>query len=255
MVTDLPVFRPFNPDGPLRIYVRNLPHWRQAGATYFVTFRQDDSIPQSVLAEWMDIRNRWLARHNIDLGWKQTAPERFTLAYQSIPPSIRRAFERKQAKLLHEELDRCHGSCVLRRAEPQRIVSDSLAFFNGNRLWLGDSVIMPNHVHAIVQPFAGFELEQLLGSIKKWTARLIGAWLNVHSMPIAPSVHAHNRSRFWQQESYDRIVRDADELNAYRRYIAQNPDTAGLRAGEFVLHQANWLDLYADRPPYNFRVP
>jgi hypothetical protein len=49
-----PIFQPFNPDGELRIYVRSLPHWRQPGATYFVTFRQGDSIPERVLAEWLD---------------------------------------------------------------------------------------------------------------------------------------------------------------------------------------------------------
>ena len=57
--TEQPAFRPFNPEGELRVYVRNLPHWRQPGATYFVTFRQDDSIPQGVLAEWQDVRERW----------------------------------------------------------------------------------------------------------------------------------------------------------------------------------------------------
>src|SRR5436853_6717433 len=30
----------------------NLPHWTQAGATYAVTFRLVDSLPQQVLAEW-----------------------------------------------------------------------------------------------------------------------------------------------------------------------------------------------------------
>ncbi len=54
-----PTFRPFNADHPLRVYYRHLPHWRQPGATYFVTFRQADSIPKVVLAEWLDVRQRW----------------------------------------------------------------------------------------------------------------------------------------------------------------------------------------------------
>ena len=44
-------FQPFNPNGEMRVYVRSLPHWRQPGATYFVAFRQGDSIPERVLAE------------------------------------------------------------------------------------------------------------------------------------------------------------------------------------------------------------
>ena len=61
-----PIFRPFNPNGDIKIYIRNLPHWRQPGATYFVTFRQADSIPKSVLAEWLDIRQRWYRAHNLE---------------------------------------------------------------------------------------------------------------------------------------------------------------------------------------------
>ena len=198
-----PIFRPFNPDGMVRIYVRNMPHWRQSGATYFVTFRQDDSIPEKVLAEWLDVRLRWYRAHGLDPNWQESDPERFGTAYRRVAEGVRLAFERAQARLLHEELDRCHGSCVLRHSEPQKCLSDSLVFFHGQRLWMGDFVIMPNHVHALVIPFdssedtrssestrlgesgydggvarlsesgkgAGWELEDLLGSVKKWTAR------------------------------------------------------------------------------------
>ena len=54
--------------------------------------------------------------------------------------------------MLHEELDKCHGSCVLRRRSPRKTVVDSLHFFHGTRLWMGDFVVMPNHVHAIMIP-------------------------------------------------------------------------------------------------------
>ncbi|HSG71752.1 MAG TPA: hypothetical protein VLA12_15120, partial [Planctomycetaceae bacterium] len=42
-----PGFRGMHPDLPVRIYRRHLPHWRQEGATYFLTFRLADSIPQT----------------------------------------------------------------------------------------------------------------------------------------------------------------------------------------------------------------
>jgi hypothetical protein len=38
----------FNKEKAICIHSRNLPHWRQDGATYFVTFRQFDSIPRDV---------------------------------------------------------------------------------------------------------------------------------------------------------------------------------------------------------------
>jgi hypothetical protein len=60
--------------------VRHLPHWRQTGTTYFVTFRQDDSIPASILAEWADVRARWYRAHELDPGWLKSAPDRFAAA-------------------------------------------------------------------------------------------------------------------------------------------------------------------------------
>lgn len=243
-----PEFRPFNPEGEMRVYVRNLPHWRQPWATYFVTFRQDDSIPQGVLAEWLDIRERWYRAHNLSPQWKQTNPGRFDSAYAAIPEGVRRAFEREQAKMLHEELDRCHGSCVLQHAEPRQEVVNSMPFFHGQRLWLGDYVVMPNHVHALLIAFDGWELEDLLGSVKKWTSRHIGNWLEKQPEDIRPAGPTHNKPRFWQHESYDRIVRDIEELVRFRKYITDNPSKANLKPEQYYYYAADWLDQFAPRP-------
>ena len=242
------MFRPFDPDGDVRVYVGNLPHWRQPGATYFVTFRQDDSIPAGALAEWLDLRERWYRAHALDPRWQESAPRRFDEAYHGIPEGVRRAFEREQARWLHEELDRCHGSCVLRHAEPQQVLSDSLVFFDGSRVRTGDFVIMPNHVHALVTPLDSWDLEDWLGSVKKWTSRRIGPWLSRHADVLSRSTRPHNKPRFWQHESYDRIVRDAEELAVFRRYVGNNPTTSRLRLGECAYHPAPWLDAFAPRP-------
>ncbi len=242
-------FNPFDPNGPCRVYVRGLPHWRQRGATYFVTFRQDDSIPLKVLAEWLDIRQRWYRAHNLDAKLKESDSDRFNLLYSQIPEGIRRAFERRQARMLHEELDRSHGSCVLKHGLPQKIVLDSSAHFHGTRLWLGDAVIMPNHVHALLTPIGDYELEEILGSIKKWSSRLIGEWLAPQSPEVQPCGPDHPKPRFWQYESYDRIVRDREELTIFRRYIANNPEAAKARTGDYRYSAAPWLDAFAQRPP------
>jgi hypothetical protein len=39
-------FHGFDPQGEVNIARRRLPHWRQSGATYFITFRLADSLPQ-----------------------------------------------------------------------------------------------------------------------------------------------------------------------------------------------------------------
>ncbi len=243
-----PTFRAFDAEGPMRVYVRHLPHWRQPGATYFATFRQADSIPKAVLAEWLDVRQRWYCAHGLDPEWLVNDPDRFTAAYQRILPGVRQDFERQEARFLHDELDRAHGSCVLRHPSPRQELVESLLHFHAARYWLGDFVVMPNHVHALIQPFDGWELEDLLGSIKKWTSRRIGQWLAEQPDAIQPEESAYERDRFWQQESYDRIVRDAEELNWFRRYIAENAAQAQVPTGEFHYSAAEWLDQFSPRP-------
>lgn len=238
----MPVFKPFNPDGPMRIYYRNLPHWRQAGATYFVTFRQADSIPKAVIAEWQDNRDRWFRAHQLDPQWLTSDPDRFAAAFQRIAPAVRHAFEREQARLLHEELDRSHGSCIMRHEYPQEELAKSLMHFDDERLAVGDWVIMPNHAHAILQPFDGHELEDILGSIKQWTSRMIRIWLTSQPAAFQPKGPEYSRERFWQQESYDRIIRDTEELSRFRTYIADNPKKANVTANQFRYRAAEWLD-------------
>lgn len=58
-----PGFRGLHPDIPLEIYHRKMPHWRQANATYFVTFRLADSIPQDKLQQLKEHRRRWEQTH------------------------------------------------------------------------------------------------------------------------------------------------------------------------------------------------
>jgi type I restriction enzyme R subunit len=244
-----PVFRPFNEAGEVRVYVRNLPHWRQPGASYFVTFRQDDSIPARVVAQWRDERQRWYRAHGLDPSWQRTDPTRFDAAYAAIAPAVRRAFEREQSRQLHHELDQGHGSCVLRHAEPRALLAEALAYFAAERLWLGDFVIMPNHCHALVLPWSGWELEDLLGSIKKWSSREIGLWLRQEPKAVRPGTRRNSRPRFYQQESYDRIVRDAEELAAFRGYIARNAADANLPPEAYTYYAAEWLDTFAPRPP------
>ncbi len=86
---------------------------------------------------------------------------------------------------------------------------------------------MPNHVHALLTPMDGFELEDILHSIKSYTANKINQVLN-------------QRGHFWQRESYDHIVRDTEQLQAYQDYIAANPSKAKLSKGEYILSRAEY---------------
>jgi putative transposase len=234
-IPDHPVFRGFAVEQPWHVpgYRRNLPHLRLEGATYFVTFRLADSIPQSVASRWEDERRAWLRAHGLNPDGEDTADDGWDAAYAAIPAAERHAFEREQQRRFFVELDKCHGACLL--ATCPGLVGEAIEHFHGQRIWAGDYVVMPNHVHVLVQPFPGVELEQWLYSIKRFT----GVAIRRGAAPGA----VLRRGHLWQTESFDRIVRNAAELARIRRYIADNPST--LRPGSFALKRMPWLDAFA----------
>src|SRR5258707_10898106 len=95
-----PGFQGLHPDKPLTCYVRHLPHWRQDGATYFVTFRLHDSLPQAKLDELKLFRREWQRLH----------PE---------PESEKDLDEyaRKVMSRVEQWLDQGMGSCRLKEPE------------------------------------------------------------------------------------------------------------------------------------------
>src|SRR4051794_32121540 len=56
----------FDPEQDFAIVYRRLPHWSQAGALCFLTWRTFDSIPSAVLERWLDERGQYLRRLGID---------------------------------------------------------------------------------------------------------------------------------------------------------------------------------------------
>jgi REP element-mobilizing transposase RayT len=75
-------------------------------------------------------------------------------------------------------------------------------------------VIMPNHVHLLLT--AHLNISEVLRSLKGFTARQANLLLHRSGQP------------FWQDESYDHLVRNIDEFRRIERYIENNPVAAGL---------------------------
>jgi hypothetical protein len=42
---------------------------------------------------------------------------------------------------------------------------------------------------------------------------------------------------FWQEEPFDHLVRHAEQYNAIRLYIANNPEKAHLKPGEYFYYR------------------
>ncbi len=202
--TALP-FTPFDPKSPMSKPGRNLPHWRQDGTTYFVTFRLADSVPAARIKQFLAEREEWLALH----------PE----------PRLEedeREYHEKFGNRFEDWLDAGAGSCVLRQPQVAGKVAAALRHFDGERYALGHFVVMPNHVHVVVRPLAEHTLSEILKSWKSFTAREINQSLG-------------RTGALWQEESFDHIVRTPQALEQFTEYVRQNPAKAGLKSGEFVL--------------------
>jgi len=214
------IFELFDPKAETSIREgANLPHWYQAGVTYFVTFRTEDSIPTMVARLWYQRRAEWLRRKGIqvdDPKWK----DNFARLSRETQREFHEAFSREYL----EYLDRGLGACVLRRAELAQIVADSLLHFDGSRYFMGDFVVMPNHIHLLVCLLGDSGIEELCYSWKKFTATQINRQLE-------------HKGRFWQEESFDHLLRTPEQFEATCRYIANNPHNARLAIGEYLHYQ------------------
>lgn len=194
-----PGFQGLHPEKLVKMYARNLPHWRQDGATYFVTFRLNDSLPQSKLHELDDLRADWSRRNPAP----QSDKECDWLAREIIHG-------------VEKWLDQGYGSCHLRESWAAAIVSQAMHFFDGQRYELGCYVVMANHVHGVVRPLNPDQhpLERLLQSWKRYSAQKINERLG-------------REGSFWQEESFDRILRDEEHLWNTVQYVGSNSRMAG----------------------------
>jgi Rad3-related DNA helicase/REP element-mobilizing transposase RayT len=181
-----------------------LPHWTRVGGIYAVTFRLTDSLPREVLDGYRAERER-LTRLARDARRPMTAEEE-------------RELQRLFSDRVERALDAGHGACHLRRPDIGSLVAETLQHFDGERFNLLSWCVMPNHVHGVVQPYAAFELQQILHTWKTRTGPLANQLLG-------------REGEFWQPEYYDHLIRDGDDLRHQVNYAYRNPDQAGLKEG------------------------
>ena len=95
---------------------------------------------------------------------------------------------------------------------------------------------MPNHCHLAIRPFDGFDLENILGSIKGVVARFVNK-------------ENGTSGALWQQESFERIIRDNEHLYQVVQYFGNNPRKAGLPES----HWFRWVHPDWEKVGWGFR--
>ena len=193
-----------------------LPHFDAAGVVQHVTFHLADSLPRE-------------------------AVERMQQELEALPEE-QRTVERRQR--IQDLLDSGLGSCILGHAECARIVEDAFVFGDGTRYRLLAWVVMPNHVHVLIEQVAGWPLAKVVQAWKRHTTReikrLADAGLGAPSCTrlLEELLSATRRSQtrrsqatqIWQRDYWDRYIRDERHFAAAKEYIEQNPVKAGLVA-------------------------
>jgi len=191
---------------------RNLPHWDVPGATYFVTTCLAGSIPAQGLLRIERFREQMA--HQLqpqgmsDARWKEVK-------------------WKKTFKLVDEYLD--HSPAVRHLADERlaTVIRDAILHFADERYQLLSYSVMPSHIHWVFRPLDAWTQtwdwiatkksprERIMHSLKSYTARSCNRILG-------------RKGTFWQDESYDHIVRDEEELARICEYVEANPVKAGL---------------------------
>lgn len=233
-------FKGFDPSSQIlpsefHSYERHLPHWRLPGACYLITFRLNDSIPAPVLQTMRDELK----------AWKQRLLEAASKNEGRLPAEEHAAwtnFQRGHLRKLESILNEGHGECLLRDEYHRGLVATVLHHFEGQRCEMMAFVIMPNHVHALCRPLPGHDLEKLTGSWKRYSSQSLNRG-------------ARRQGRVWQQETFDRIIRDGDHFRQAIRYIAKNPVRSRLEPNEAtvwfnkaIMEANDWASAESQNP-------
>ncbi|MFB9295036.1 transposase [Persicitalea jodogahamensis] len=189
-------------------YRRYLPHFQPAGVAFFITGRLYGSLPQEAL---------------------ERLKEEKEAAYNRIKRECR------DEKIREEEIRKMHKRHFARwdeyldsnSSEPQwlmkpeiaSIIIESLHLWNEKSYSLVAYCIMPNHFHMVIDT----------SDEAKYTKPLYAIMHTLKSYTAKKANKALDRvGTFWQEESYDHVIRDSRELKNTVVYTLENPVKAGL---------------------------
>ena len=170
----------------------NLPHLVQPGVVLFVTFRLADSMPKQLLRRWQEDRAAWLSLH--PEPWDESTRDEYSNVFLG---------------KVEEWLDAGHGDCALARSDCHSVVAGAIEHFNGERYQLHSYIVMPNHVHVLMELAAVESLPKVIHSWKSFTAKAI--------------CRATGKSgAVWQRDYFDRMIRGLGHYRHCLNYIRAN---------------------------------
>ena len=107
--------------------------------------------------------------------------------------------------------------------EEQILVLNLIKEGHNKYYYLYAVVIMPDHVHLILTIKEDYSLSRIMKGIKGKSARSINK-------------NRNGKGSIWQDESYDRILRNEEELFEKLKYMLNNPVKSGLTDDPWNYH-------------------
>jgi putative transposase len=203
-----------------------LPHYDAPGVTQIVTLRLADSLPASRRGECEHLLRIENNRESLSAGAptcsRLIGSNHAKSRSQTGAPLKHTEADRERRRKLEEYLDRGLGKCWLRQPAIAKLTEDALRFFDGERYRLAAWVVMPNHVHLLVDVWQT-PLAELVKSWKSFVARAANKVLS-------------RSGAFWEREYLDTVIEDEEHRRTAVRYIENNPTKAKL-----VLDPTDWL--------------
>lgn len=133
-------------------------------------------------------------------------------------------FDRHYRRLPHFQIEGSLYACASRTydfreltLDEREVVFNAIWFLDGKKYDLHGVVIMPDHFHLLIKPLKEsgktHSLGRIFHSIKSFTSHRIAGKAG---------------GRVWQDERYDRVVRNEKEYYEQLKYLRDNPAEAGL---------------------------
>ena len=188
-----PVLKFVNSNEYIHIVGNKLPHWNQVGCVQFVTFRLADSLPQSKLLEYKEMKIRWECEN--PKPWDEQTQQRYN---DTFTPTV------------DKWIDAGYGSCMLKDSKVRDSLSNVMMHFDGERYTVHAYVIMPNHVHALLTPMPGNTIQKIVGSWKQYATNEFKKYMDI-------------KGSVWEHECFDHLIRNADYFSKTLLYIMNNP--------------------------------
>lgn len=188
---------------------KQLPHFDAPGTRQFITYRLADAMPATRWSEWE--------------------------AFLTLKDDL------EKQRRIEGYLDKGYGKCYLRNPRIANLVQENLWHHDGLKYRLLAWVIMPNHVHVVIE-MANVPLGEIVKSWKSYTSKEATKILRGGDGPSPRYLSKKFGDKpspprtFWEEDYFDRYLRDDDHYRRVVNYIENNPNKAGL-----VKAQMDWL--------------